>query len=125
MNEILTETHSWCFDGPDCILTWARQLALSRFHTATVGKARGFDPKKEPSTVKTNFGFWKLFLAYYYRVVHRGGPLYHAWRDPAYACGLCSADRSTDSCMGRGCSERYQSGPIDAQVQATRLLDGR
>jgi hypothetical protein len=37
-----------------------------------VGKARGFNPK-EPSTVKTNFEFWKQFPAYHYRVVHRGG----------------------------------------------------
>jgi hypothetical protein len=57
MDEIFTEAHSWCFDGPDCMLTWPRQLALSRFHTAAVGKARGFDPKKEPNILKTNFGY--------------------------------------------------------------------
>ena len=72
MDEIFTEAHSWCFDGPDCMLTWPRQLALSRFHTAAVGKARGFDPKKEPNTLKTNFGYWKQFLTYSYRVAYRG-----------------------------------------------------
>ncbi|KFZ20411.1 hypothetical protein V501_00159 [Pseudogymnoascus sp. VKM F-4519 (FW-2642)] len=50
MDEILSEAHSWCFDGPGCMLTWPRQLALSRFHTATAGKARGFEPRKEPET---------------------------------------------------------------------------
>jgi hypothetical protein len=72
MDEILSEAHSWCFDGPECMLTWPRQLALSRFHTATVGKARGFEPKKEPETVKTNRRYWKQFLTYYYRVIHSG-----------------------------------------------------
>jgi hypothetical protein len=72
MDEIFIEAHSWCFDGPDCMLTWPRQLALSRFHTAAVGKARGFDPKKEPNTLKTNFGYWKQFLTYSYRVAYRG-----------------------------------------------------
>ncbi len=73
MDEILSEAHGWCFDGPECMLTWPRQLALSRFHTATVGKARGFEPRKEPETVRTNCRYWKQFLAYYYRVVHGGG----------------------------------------------------
>jgi hypothetical protein len=41
------------------MLTWPRQLALSRFHTAAVPgrKIRAFDPKKELSTLKTNFGY--------------------------------------------------------------------
>ncbi|OBT96259.1 hypothetical protein VE01_05857 [Pseudogymnoascus verrucosus] len=43
MDEILSEAHGWCFDGPECMLTWLRQLALSRFHTASTDKARGFD----------------------------------------------------------------------------------
>ncbi len=46
MDEVFAEAHSWCFDGPGCMLTWRRQLALSRFHAAATGKARGFDPKK-------------------------------------------------------------------------------
>jgi hypothetical protein len=54
------------------MLTWPRQLALSRFHIAAMGKARGFDPKKEPNTLKTNFGYWKQFLTYNYRVAYRG-----------------------------------------------------
>ncbi len=57
MDEIFTEAHSWCFDSPDCMLTWPWQLALSCFHTAAMGKARGFDPKKEPNMLKTNFGY--------------------------------------------------------------------
>jgi hypothetical protein len=74
IDEIFTETYSWCFDGPDCILTWLRQLALSRFYTTTGPgqKTRAFDLKKEPSTLKTNFGYWKQFLTYCYRVAYRG-----------------------------------------------------
>jgi hypothetical protein len=37
-----------------------------------MGKARGFDPKKELNTLKTNFGYWKQFLTYNYRVAYRG-----------------------------------------------------
>jgi hypothetical protein len=54
------------------MLTWPRQLALNRFHIAAMGKARGFDLKKEPNTLKTNFGYWKQFLTYSYRVAYRG-----------------------------------------------------
>ncbi len=72
MDEVFSEAHGWCFDGPDCMLTWPRQLALSRFHAAAAGKARGFDPKKEAGTLKTNFGYWKQFLTYCYRVAYRG-----------------------------------------------------
>jgi hypothetical protein len=41
------------------MLTWLQQLALSRFYTAVIPgqKIRVFDPKKEPSTLKTNFGY--------------------------------------------------------------------
>jgi hypothetical protein len=34
MDKIFIEVHSWCFDGPDYMLTWPRQLALSRFYTS-------------------------------------------------------------------------------------------
>ena len=57
MDDVLAEAHGWCADGPECMLTWARQLALGRFYTAVVGKARGFEPKKEPQTLKTYFGY--------------------------------------------------------------------
>ncbi len=57
MNEIFSEAHSWCFDGLNCMLTWPRQLALSRFHAAAVGKAQGFNPQKEAGTLKTNFDY--------------------------------------------------------------------
>jgi len=70
MDEVFSEAHGWCFAGPDCMLTWPRQLALSRFHAAAAGKARGFDPKKEAGTLKTNFGYWKQFLTYCYRVAY-------------------------------------------------------
>ncbi|KAG4427988.1 hypothetical protein IFR05_016528, partial [Cadophora sp. M221] len=51
-----------------------RRLALSRFHTAAGPgqKTRAFDSKKEPNTLKTNFGYWKQFLTYCYRVAYRG-----------------------------------------------------
>jgi hypothetical protein len=75
MDEIFIEAHGWCFDSPDCILTWPRQLALSRFYTAAAlgQKTRAFDPKKEPAMLRTNFGYWKQLLTYYYHIVHRGG----------------------------------------------------
>ncbi len=59
IDEIFTEAHSWCFDGLDCMLTWPRQLALSRFYTAAGPgqKTRAFDPKKELNMLKTNFGY--------------------------------------------------------------------
>jgi hypothetical protein len=57
MDEIFIEAYNWCFDSPDCILTWLRQLVLNRFHTAAVGKTQGFDPKKKPSILKINFGY--------------------------------------------------------------------
>ncbi|KFZ22426.1 hypothetical protein V502_02883 [Pseudogymnoascus sp. VKM F-4520 (FW-2644)] len=86
MDEILTEAHKQCFDGPECMLTWPRQLALSRFSTASTGKLRGFEPKKEPGTLRTNFGYWKQFLTYCYRVAYRGGYLTRTegdeWRTP-------------------------------------------
>ncbi|KAM0271094.1 hypothetical protein ACHAQH_009227 [Verticillium albo-atrum] len=75
MDEVLTETHRWCFDGPECRLTWPRQLALSRFRTSdsVTHKMRGFDPKKARSTVNTNFLYWKQLLSFYFHVIHRGG----------------------------------------------------
>ena len=54
-------------------MTGRWQLALSRFHTAPTGKVRGFDPKKEPGTLRTNFGYWKQFLAYSFRVAYCSG----------------------------------------------------
>lgn len=79
MEQLLTETHRWCFDGPECKLTWPRQLALSRFRTtdAVAQKQRGFDPKKERSTVETNFRYWKQLISFYFHVVHRGRHFAH------------------------------------------------
>jgi hypothetical protein len=58
LGEVFAEAHGQYADGPECLLTWPRQLALSRFYTTVVGKARGFDPKKQLATLKTNFGYW-------------------------------------------------------------------
>ena len=74
MEAILREAHSWCFDGPDCMLTWPRQVVLNRFQSSKVellGKTRAFEPDKEASTLATYFGLWKQLLAYMYRVVDR------------------------------------------------------
>jgi hypothetical protein len=59
MEEIFREAHSWCFDGPDYMLTWPRQLALSRFYTAAGPgqKTRAFNLKKKPNMLRTNFGY--------------------------------------------------------------------
>lgn len=75
LSDLLSEAHGRCFDGPDCILTWPRQLALSRFHTTSVPgqKMRAFEPKKEPSALMTYFSYWKQLLTYCYRVAHGAG----------------------------------------------------
>jgi hypothetical protein len=72
MEEILIEAYSWCFDGSNCIITWPQQLALSCFYTAAVlgQKMHTFNLKKEPNTLKANFGYWKQFLTYCYRVAY-------------------------------------------------------
>ena len=57
IDKVLAEAHGWCTDRPKYMLTWARQLALGRFYTAVIGKARGFEPRKEPQTLKTYFGY--------------------------------------------------------------------
>jgi Orsellinic acid/F9775 biosynthesis cluster protein D/Helicase conserved C-terminal domain len=73
VDAMLLEAHRWCFDGPECMLTWPRQLALNRFHTAATGKARGFNPHKAPSSLTTYLGYWKQFVSYYCRVVYQKG----------------------------------------------------
>lgn len=117
MDEILSEAHGWCFDGPECMLTWPRQLALSRFHAATAGKARGFEPKKEPETVKINRRYWKQFLAYYYRVVHLRGHFTTA--DP-------SQQTPTDSVQSTETQARAWAGVIRSAQSREReqLRDG-
>ncbi|KAL2350397.1 hypothetical protein BJ546DRAFT_1112222, partial [Cryomyces antarcticus] len=74
MGEILDEAYGWCFDGPDCMLTWPCQVILSRFQTSMIelqGKTRGFDPHKRSDTLKAYFTLWDQFLAYFYRIVDR------------------------------------------------------
>ena len=72
IDKIFIEIYNWYFDNPDYILTWPRQLVLSRFYTTTIGKVRGFDLKKESNILKTNFDYWKQFLIYNYRVAYCG-----------------------------------------------------
>ncbi|TKA62502.1 hypothetical protein B0A55_10993 [Friedmanniomyces simplex] len=71
MDAMLREAHSWCFDGPDCMLTWPCRIVLSRFQSPqseSFGKVRPFDPYKEPGTLKTYFGTALRALAYFDRV---------------------------------------------------------
>ena len=68
---LLREAHSWCFDGPDCMLTWPCHVVLSRFQSSQVesfGKTRPFDPCKEPGTLKTYFRVVYQVLSYFDRV---------------------------------------------------------
>jgi hypothetical protein len=127
MDEILLEAHGWCFDGPDCMLTWPRQLALSRFHIATVGKARGFEPKKELDIVKNNRRYWKQFLTYYYRVIHSGGHFtnYYARCQPVHSCG--ARESKTDRhcgfiCLLFYCSDLSRVWWQPIQLSPPRLL---
>lgn len=79
MDGMFREAHSWCFDGPDCMLTWPRQVILSRFQSSQVelvGKTRGFEPYKEASTLARNFGLWKRCLCYTFRVLGSTGGLF-------------------------------------------------
>lgn len=78
MDAMLQEAHSWCFDGPECMLTWPCRVVLSRFQSAQVealGSTRAFDPRKQPNTIKAYFKLAKQFLAYFHRVA--AGRHYH------------------------------------------------
>ena len=71
MDIMLQEAHSWCFDGPECMLTWPCRVALSRFQSAQVealGNTRAFDPRMQPITIKAYFKLAKQFLADFRRV---------------------------------------------------------
>jgi superfamily II DNA helicase RecQ len=75
-DSILREAHSWCFDGPECMLTWPCRVILSRFQSPqseSLGKIRPFDPYKEPGTLKTYFGLACRALAYFDRVAAGSG----------------------------------------------------
>ena len=75
MDEILQEAHSWCFDGPDCMLTWPCRVVLDRFQSSQVellGRTRGFDPHKLSSTLARSFRQWKQVVAYKNRVAMSG-----------------------------------------------------
>ncbi|KAJ9620298.1 hypothetical protein H2203_008063 [Taxawa tesnikishii (nom. ined.)] len=71
MEDVLREAHGWCFDGPDCMLTWPCRVVLSRFQSSqveSIGKVRPFDPYKEPGTLKVYFKLASQFLSYLERV---------------------------------------------------------
>ena len=71
MESTLQQAHSWCFDGPECMLTWPCRVVLSRFQSSQVeaiSSTRAFDPRKEASTLRTYFRLAKQFLAYFDRV---------------------------------------------------------
>jgi superfamily II DNA helicase RecQ len=71
MEDMLREAHSWCFDGPECMLTWPCRVVLSRFQSSQVeliGSTRAFAPSKNKSTLKTYFKVAKQFLTYLGRV---------------------------------------------------------
>ena len=74
MENMLREAHSWCFDGPECMLTWPCRVVLSRFQSSQVeliGSTRAFAPSKNKSTLKTYFKVAKQFLTYLDRVATR------------------------------------------------------
>ena len=70
-DKLLREAHSWCFDGPECMLTWPCRVVLGRFQSSQIelmGKTGAFAPKKDATTLKTYFHTAKRFLAYLDRV---------------------------------------------------------
>lgn len=72
MDSILQEAHSWCFDGPDCMLTWPRRVILSRFQSSQIeliGHTRAFEPRKAANTLSQYFGLWKQCLVYAFRML--------------------------------------------------------
>ena len=82
LDSLLHEAHGWCFDGPDCLLTWPCRVVLSRFQSSlveTTGKTRAFDPYKESASLKAYFTLAKRCLAYFARVA--AGEDYHFTRD--------------------------------------------
>ena len=71
MDDVLQQAHSWCFDGPECMLTWPCRVVLSRFQSSQIemlGNTRAFDPYKGPNALKAYFKLAKQFMAYMYRV---------------------------------------------------------
>jgi len=71
MQEVLKQAHSWCFDGPDCMLNHPCALALSRFQGPsgdTSGKQRAFAFHKDPKSLKDYLAMATRLLAYLYRM---------------------------------------------------------
>lgn len=71
MEGMLRKAHSYCFDGPDCMLTWQCRVVLSRFQSAqveTIGKTRPWEPYKNAATLRKYFQPAKQLLAYVCRV---------------------------------------------------------
>ncbi|KAK3669171.1 hypothetical protein LTR78_010947 [Recurvomyces mirabilis] len=76
MEDVLRQAHGYCFDGPECMLTWQCRVVLGRFQSAqveTLGKTRAFEPHKNPGTLRKYFRPAKQLLAYIYRVVANRG----------------------------------------------------
>ncbi|KAK0927197.1 hypothetical protein LTR29_017687 [Friedmanniomyces endolithicus] len=70
MQNVLETAHSWCSDGPDCMLTWPCRIALHRFHGLSddaTGKTKAFAPIKQPRSLKNYFTLALRFLSYLYR----------------------------------------------------------
>lgn len=68
MEAMLQEAHSWCFDGPECMLTWPCRVVLSRFQPAQVeaqGSTRAFDPQSSRAPSNRTSGWrsssWRTF----------------------------------------------------------------
>ncbi|KAK0361997.1 hypothetical protein LTR33_009697 [Friedmanniomyces endolithicus] len=82
MEDILHKAHGYCFDGPECMLTWQCRVVLGRFQSAqaeTLGKTRAFEPCKNPGTLRKYIRLAKQVLAYIYRVAADRG--YHFTSD--------------------------------------------
>ncbi|KAK5110028.1 hypothetical protein LTR85_001795 [Meristemomyces frigidus] len=78
MQGLVDEALRWCFDEPDCMLSWPCYVVLSRFQESSVealGRTRAFDPYKQPRTLQNYSTLAKRFLAYVLRVAAGRG--YH------------------------------------------------
>jgi hypothetical protein len=126
MDEIFTEAHSWCFDGPDCMLTWPRQLALSRFHTAAgpgqkIARVR---PEEGAQYAQDQLRLLEAVLD----LLLPGGlprqPLYHGRRRPADPGELHPAHRWPGECVGSGLPKRCKARPACAEKRHVGPLNG-
>ena len=69
--EMLRDAYRLCSDSsPDRKMTQQRALILNEFYSGASGKAGGFRPVKNASTLVSYFTTMKQLLVYYYRVVY-------------------------------------------------------